>query len=243
MMFGLTGVLSQIPAPDAILLLTFHDGSIIDLVTPSRVINLDANAYVGYPYRWGAKYANTSLIVNNKVTGLGCYCTDLSGLTDIGSLGVNYTIEFWASGSINPTNVVIRLLSGANVFFNFAPFGTTAISITFHNQSILGASNALLPRRSQWNHFAFIRSGNTVIGYVNGVQTHSSTMTSQTNVPITAIQLGFASGAVASNNSAPDLNINYFAISNKVKYNSNFDPNNDTGFIFYSPQASTEYCI
>jgi hypothetical protein len=242
MMFGLTGILEQPPATiNADLLLSFHDGSFTDLITPSRLFTLDANAYIGYPYRYGSKYANTSLIVSNKSLSKGCYCTNLTGLNNIGATEVNYTLEFWVSNAIPNGTARIRLLSGATQVFDFSGSGTTGIGVTFHGQN-LSFPIANHSRRTEWNHYAFVREKNSVRNYLNGVLINTFNFASS-NFPISEIQLGgVTSGVPASNSSFMDLNINYFAISLSPKYTVNFNPNTDTGFSYYYPESTTEYC-
>lgn len=246
-MFPLPAIIIPPPSVSGDLLLSFHDGSILDTINPSRIFTLDSNAYVGYPYKYGAKYANTSLIANNKVLGQGCYTNDVSGLSNFGATGVNYTIEFWASNLIPNGTASITLLSGSNIVFNITGSGSTGISVTFHGQNVtLSLPIATYPRRAGWNHYAFVREGNTVRGYFNGILINNVSFASS-NLPVTSIQLGRVIGSVpASNSSFMDLNINYFAITlNATKYTSNFNPVTDTGFssIFYYPENDTEYLV
>lgn len=240
MMFALPGILSQSKNEGSVLLWSFHDGSIIDAKYPSRAITLNGNASVGYPYKYGGKFANTSLIFNNRSTGNGLQTTDMTNLGNFGGSGVDYTIEFWCSNPVTNNPASIRLLSGVTVIFRFLVDGNTGISVTFHNQ-IASFTNANYPIRAAWAHYAFVRTGNAVASYRNGVLNTPLTTTTQINVPITEIQLGFATSVPASNSSYTDTNINYFAITLGSKYTANFDPVSGTGFSY--PNLTTEYCV
>lgn len=242
MMFALPAILCQ-SRVNSNLLLTFHDGSIIDSVTPARIFTLDANAYVGYPCNHGSKFANTSLVFrSNSSTTLGCYTTDVSGL-NVGAAGLDYTIEFWYSGFISsngPTIALVTTGSSTNPFV-FSPFGNGSIGVNFHNIS-MPISNA---RRGFWNHYAYVREGNSVRSYFNGVLAYNTGIFTQLNIPIVGIYLGRVYATTASNLRIIEGNINYFAITLNAKYNANFNPNTDTGFtnLFFYPENNTGYCV
>jgi hypothetical protein len=236
-MFPLPAIIS-IPGPSSDLLLTFHDGSIVDSVTPSRTFTLDANAYVGYPYTRGSKFANTSLVAQNNVSGLGCYTSDVTGISDIGGTGVDYCVEFWA-GNLAATTPLIRLLSTGNIVLSVNATSVSSISIQFHTGN--WTLTTTYPRRAFWNHYALVRSGNTYSLYYNGVLVSTSSP-GVSNRPITDIQLGYvATGSTI----VTSLYINYFLITRGVKYTGNFDPVTGTGLsgLYYYPENNTEYCV
>jgi len=140
------------------------------------------------------------------------------------TLSANFTIEAWVYlstiASLQPILCIGDSFSNPGVMFYIATDGKLAVA--YGNARTYTGSTALLV--NSWNHVAFVRSGSTITGYLNGVSqgtlSNSSTFSGTTSYIGRELYNGGTGGQLSGYLS--DLRLN----NGTALYTSNFVPQN-----------------
>jgi hypothetical protein len=151
--------------------------------------------------------------------GTGDYLDARLGPDNI--LNGDFTVELWVyPTTITGSNRVFVLLeNGANSagFFMYGASGYIALDIANVATYNLGSTAVTT---NSWQHIAFVRSGSTLTGYINGTATGTATVTASLGSSgIMRVGAGIAAGAPYAG-FIDDLRIT----KGIARYTSNFTP-------------------
>lgn len=184
----------QILASSKIVLITdgafvaaYRDESDYNLtMTPAAGVSIDSNerpfagVYSGYFSSTTGTVGTYGVIINDAILALG------TG---------NFCIELWAKSS-NTLSTSAGLFSASTIGGAAGPAISRDQQWTGTNSVLVRISAAIGTHPISWSHIAFVRSGNTLRTYKNGVQIGTVTAGSATNCTATkyAIAHRYASG-------------------------------------------------
>lgn len=166
------------------LLLNFADGGVVDATGKNNVVTV-SNAGVSLAQK---KYGSGSYYFNGSTDGLSVLNKPYLNLSK------DFTVEFWVNFTTKPA--AIQTLCGKWGTTNYGWLvqvngSTNTLIWTGGTGSGFGATitNSWTPSLSTWYHIAFVRSGTTITGYVNGTAL-STTGTNNTDVNTSTSNVG-----------------------------------------------------
>ena len=178
-------------------LLVFQDNRIIDRSSNAFTVTTVGNPSIQRfsPFGAGTAYTTGTISGSAYFDGSGDYLLNTG--TTAGQLGSgDFTVECW----YYPTNSTFGT-GGANtaagIFFDSRASAGDAAGVSFYTMTngtisiytnsgvIFTTSNAA--KSFAWNHIAFVRSGSTITGYINGVS--GGTVTSSVNFSSGRLQI------------------------------------------------------
>jgi len=138
----------------------------------------------------------------------------------------DFTVEYWLNYS-NLTNSVNGFspvlvhgdVSSGYDYFSFGPLANGTVKLYYYTIGTVNTTTTVSP--NVWNHLAFVRTGNTLVVYINGVNSGSTTVNS--NAPPIDTSYPFAIGMNGNGNVTGY--IDDFRITKGVaRYTANFTP-------------------
>ena len=209
-------------------LLTCQNNTFVDNSTNNFTITATGNAVPKqispFTMSYSTKQSYTPSVYGGSMyfDGTGDYL-NFTGSTGT-TLSANFTIEAWVYlstiASLQPILCIGDSFSNPGVMFYIATDGKLAIA--YANARTYTGSTALLI--NSWNHVAFVRSGSTITGYLNGVSqgtlSNSSTFSGTTSYVGRELYNGGTGGQLSGYLSDVRLN------NGTALYTSNFVPQN-----------------